>query len=38
VADCGVVPALAVMDAAAPAVFVSEKVTVVRPADAAATV
>jgi hypothetical protein len=37
-ADCGVVPALAVMDAAAPAEFVSEKVTVVRPADAAATV
>jgi len=35
VADCGVVPAFAVMVEAAPAVFVSEKLTVVRP-DAAA--
>lgn len=38
VAACGVVPAFAVMEAAAPAVFVSEKFTVVRPADVAVTV
>jgi hypothetical protein len=38
VADCGVVPAFAVMEAAAPAVFVSEKFTVVRPVAAAVTV
>jgi hypothetical protein len=38
VADCGVVPALAVMDTAVAAVFVSEKFTVVRPVAAAVTV
>ena len=38
VADCGVVPAFAAIDAAAPAVLVSEKFTVVKPADAAVTV
>jgi thiamine transporter ThiT len=38
VADCGVVPAFAVIDVAAPAVFVSEKFTVVSPAEAAVTV
>src|SRR5271169_6983025 len=38
VADCGVVPAFAVIVEAAPAVFVSEKFTVVRPAEAAVTV
>src|SRR5271169_822059 len=38
VADCGVVPAFAVIVEAAPAVFVSEKFTVVRPAAAAVTV
>src|SRR4030081_3252914 len=37
VADCGVVPALAVMVAAAPAVLVSEKLTLVRPVAAAVT-
>ena len=34
VADCGVVPAFAVMDAAAPPVFVSEKLTVTPAATA----
>ena len=38
VALCGVVPALAVIDAAAPTVLVSEKLTVVRPVAAAVTV
>jgi hypothetical protein len=38
VADCGVVPAFAVIDPAVPAVFVSEKLTVVKPAEAAVTV
>ena len=38
VADCGVVPALATIEAAAPAVLVSEKFTVVSPVDAADTV
>jgi len=38
VADCGVVPAFAVMVLAAPAVLVSEKLTVVRPEAAAVTV
>jgi len=37
-ADCGVVPAFAVIAAGAPAVFVSEKFTVVRPVAAAVTV
>jgi hypothetical protein len=37
-ADCGVVPAFAVIVAGAPAVFVSEKFTVVRPVAAAVTV
>jgi hypothetical protein len=36
--DCGVVPAFAVMVVAAPAVFVSEKFTVVSPVAAAVTV
>jgi hypothetical protein len=38
VADCGVVPALAVIVVGAPALFVSEKFTVVRPLAAAVTV
>lgn len=38
VADCGVVPALAVMEAGAAVEFVSEKFTVVRPAETAVTV
>jgi hypothetical protein len=38
VADCGVVPAFAVIVAGAPAVFVSEKFTVVKPVAAAVTV
>src|SRR5712692_9275749 len=38
VADCGVVPAFTVIVVAAPAVFVSEKFTVVNPAAAAVTV
>ncbi len=38
VADCGVVPAFAVIDDAAPGVFVSEKLTVVSPVAAAVTV
>jgi hypothetical protein len=38
VADCGVVPAFAVMEAAAPALLVSEKFTVVKPVAAAVTV
>jgi hypothetical protein len=38
VVDCGVVPAFAVIDEAAPAVLVSEKFTVVRPVAAAVTV
>src|SRR6202158_5225273 len=38
VADCGVVPALAVIVVALPAVLVSEKLTVVRPVAAAVTV
>src|SRR6202158_3486267 len=38
VADCGVVPAFAVIVAALPAVLVSEKLTVVRPVAAAVTV
>src|SRR5260221_10428656 len=37
VADCGVVPAFAVIVDGAPAVLVSEKFTVVRPAEAAVT-
>ena len=37
-ADWGVVPALAVIDDGAPTVFVSEKLTVVRPVAAAVTV
>src|SRR5882672_5114008 len=37
-ADCGVVPAFAVIVVAVPAVFVSEKFTVVRPVAAAVTV
>ena len=36
-ADCGVAPTFAVIEDGAPAVFVSEKFTVVRPAAAAAT-
>ena len=36
--DCGVVPAFAVMEAAAPVVLVREKLTVVRPLAAADTV
>jgi hypothetical protein len=36
--DCGVVPAFAVIDVAVPAVFVSEKFTVVSPVEAAVTV
>ena len=35
---CGVVPAFALIDVAAPAVFVNEKLTVVRPVAAAVTV
>jgi hypothetical protein len=38
VADCGVVPAFAVIVAGAPAVFVSEKLNVVSPVAAAVTV
>jgi hypothetical protein len=38
VADCGVVPAFAVIDEAAPAVLVREKFTVARPAAVAVTV
>ena len=38
VADCGVVPALAVMDTGAPAVFVREKFTAVTPDAEAVTV
>ena len=38
VADCGVVPALAVIEAGVPPVFVSEKLTVVSPLAAAVTV
>ena len=38
VADCGVVPAFAVIVEAAAAVLVSEKLTVVRPVAVAATV
>ncbi len=38
VADCGVVPAFAVIELAPPAVFVSEKLTVVSPVAAAVTV
>ena len=38
VADCGVVPAFAVIVAAGPAVLVSEKFTVVKPVTAAVTV
>jgi len=38
VADCGVVPAFAVIVVGAPTVFVNEKFTVVRPAAAAVTV
>ncbi len=38
VADCGVVPAFAVIDEAVPAVLVSEKLTVVKPEAAAVTV
>jgi len=38
VADCGVVPAFAVMEAAAPVLLVSEKFTVVKPVAAAVTV
>jgi hypothetical protein len=37
VADCGVVPAFAVIDEAAPAVLVSEKFTVAKPVAAAVT-
>ena len=37
-ADCGVVPAFAVIDVADPVVFVSEKFTVVSPVAAAVTV
>ena len=37
-ADCGVVPAFAVIDEAAPAVLVREKFTVVSPVAAAVTV
>jgi hypothetical protein len=37
-ADCGVVPAFAVMEDGAPTVFVSEKFTVVTPVAAAVTV
>ena len=36
--DCGVVPAFAVIEEAVPAIFVSEKLTVARPVDAAVTV
>jgi hypothetical protein len=38
VADCGVVPAFAVIVAGAPAVFVREKLTVARPVATAVTV
>ncbi|HEV1996288.1 MAG TPA: hypothetical protein VGR03_18280, partial [Candidatus Acidoferrum sp.] len=38
IADCGVVPAFAVIVEGAPTVFVSEKFTVVRPVAAAVTV
>ncbi len=38
VALCGVVPVFAVMDDGAPALFVSEKFTVVRPVTMAVTV
>jgi hypothetical protein len=38
VADCGVVPAFAVIVFGAPTVFVSEKLTVVKPVAAAVTV
>ena len=38
VADCGVVPAFAVIVATLPAVLVSEKLTLVRPVAAAVTV
>src|SRR6266446_3225681 len=38
VADCGVVPAFAVIVVAVPVVFVSEKFAVVRPVEAAVTV
>jgi hypothetical protein len=38
VADCGVVPAFAVIELAAPAVLVRAKLTVVRPVAAAVTV
>jgi hypothetical protein len=38
VADCGVVPAFAVIVDGAPALFVSEKLTVVRPVAVAVTV
>ena len=38
VADCGVVPGFAVIEEAAPALLVSEKLTVVNPAAAAVTV
>jgi hypothetical protein len=37
VADCGVVPAFAVMEAGAPTVLVSEKFTVAKPVAAAVT-
>jgi hypothetical protein len=37
-ADCGVVPAFAVIEEGAPTVFVSEKLTVVSPVAAAVTV
>jgi hypothetical protein len=37
VVDCGVVPAFVVIEDAAPAVLVSEKLTVVRPVAAALT-
>src|SRR5438132_1580321 len=36
-ADCGVVPGLAVVEAAAPTLFVSEKLTVISPVTAAVT-
>src|SRR5258706_4542555 len=38
VADCGVVPAFAAIGDAAPEALVSEKLTVVRPAEAAVTI
>jgi len=38
VADCGVVPAFAVIEAGVPTVLVSEKFTAVRPVAAAVTV